>query len=184
LEQSFIPAGVISMILYRFSSNVPFLELDYAASAIDINRTRCIIKLQKRQFSTKIHFMDICPCLKYTNGLIFSPLVVKRSVIGVYISISEHYIWRGCRRKCLGLQLKAAAQRRLSLLRRCRRPGLCLEKSNKREKPGGHFQAAWLLLICFQAKRLQAFFHIAFQNHQPFIKCIFAYYTDLHSMFY
>jgi hypothetical protein len=32
----------------------------------------------------KIHFMDICPCLKYTIDLIFSPLAVKRSVIGVH----------------------------------------------------------------------------------------------------
>jgi hypothetical protein len=61
-----------------FSSNVPFLELDYLLK----------IKLQKRQFSTKIHFVDICPCLKHTNGLIFSSLVVKRSFIGVYMKSS------------------------------------------------------------------------------------------------
>ncbi|MDR1538469.1 MAG: hypothetical protein LBU32_10830, partial [Clostridiales bacterium] len=40
------------------------------------------------QFSTKIHFMDICPCLKHTDGLIFSSLVVKRSFIGVSMKIS------------------------------------------------------------------------------------------------
>jgi formate/nitrite transporter FocA (FNT family) len=32
--------------------------------------------------------MDICPCLKHTNGLIFSSLVVKRSFIGVYMKSS------------------------------------------------------------------------------------------------
>jgi hypothetical protein len=51
-------------------------------------RTRRIIKLHKRQFSMKIHFMDICPCLKHTNGLIFSSLVVKRSFIGVSMKIN------------------------------------------------------------------------------------------------
>jgi hypothetical protein len=55
--------------------------------------TRCIIKLQKRQISTKIYFVDICPCLKHTTGLIFSSLVVKRSFIGVSMKISiDKYI--------------------------------------------------------------------------------------------
>jgi hypothetical protein len=54
-------------------------------------RTRGI-KLQKRQFSTKIHFMDICPCLKHTINLIFSPLAMKRSVIGVYMKSSIYGI--------------------------------------------------------------------------------------------
>jgi hypothetical protein len=38
----------------------------------------------------KIHFMDICPCLKHTTGLIFSSLVVKRSFIGVSMKISTY----------------------------------------------------------------------------------------------
>jgi hypothetical protein len=54
----------------------------------DINRVRSTVKLLKRQFNTKIHFMDICPCLKRTNGLIFSSLVVKRNFIGVSMKIS------------------------------------------------------------------------------------------------
>jgi hypothetical protein len=33
--------------------------------------------------------MDICPCFKYTNALIFSALAVKRSVIGVYMKRNE-----------------------------------------------------------------------------------------------
>jgi hypothetical protein len=32
--------------------------------------------------------MDICTCLKYTKDLIFSPLAVKRNVIGVSMKIS------------------------------------------------------------------------------------------------
>jgi hypothetical protein len=51
-----------------------------------------------RGVSTKIHFMDICPCLKHTNGLIFSSLVVKRSFIGVYMkssmSSAKQYRWK------------------------------------------------------------------------------------------
>jgi hypothetical protein len=43
----------------------------------------------KRQFSTKKHFMDIGPCLKHTNDLLFSPLAVKRSFIGVSMKISR-----------------------------------------------------------------------------------------------
>jgi hypothetical protein len=50
--------------------------------------TRCIIKLKKRQFSTKIHFMDIYTCLIRIIDFIFSLLAVKRSVIGVYIKSS------------------------------------------------------------------------------------------------
>jgi hypothetical protein len=37
----------------------------------------------------KIHLMDICPCFKHTMDLIFSPLAVKRSVIGVHMQISK-----------------------------------------------------------------------------------------------
>jgi hypothetical protein len=49
--------------------------------------TRCIIN-KKRQFSTKIHFMYICPCLKHTIDFIFSLLAVKRSDKGVYMKSS------------------------------------------------------------------------------------------------
>jgi hypothetical protein len=35
----------------------------------------------------KVHFMDICPCLKHTIDLIFSLLAVKRSVTGVHMQI-------------------------------------------------------------------------------------------------
>jgi hypothetical protein len=66
------------------------LELDYPSSgAIDIGISHHSMDNQapKRQFSSKIHFMDICPCLKHTTGLIFSSLVVKRSFIGVSMKI-------------------------------------------------------------------------------------------------
>jgi hypothetical protein len=40
--------------------------------------------------------MDICARFKYTNGLIFSPLAVKRNVIGVYMKSSIAADMRAC----------------------------------------------------------------------------------------
>jgi hypothetical protein len=51
-------------------------------------RASFLIKLQNRKFSTKIHCMDICPCLELIIDLIFSPMAVKRSVIGVHMQNS------------------------------------------------------------------------------------------------
>jgi hypothetical protein len=56
----------------------------------------------KKQFSTKIHFMDNCTCLKHTNGLIFSSLVVKRSFIGVSMKSSLYGRIHVCKNKVRG----------------------------------------------------------------------------------
>jgi hypothetical protein len=56
--------------IYRFSSNVPFFVV------YPLNGAKC----RNRHFALT--------CLKYTNDLIFSPLAVKRNVIGVYMKSS------------------------------------------------------------------------------------------------